>query len=88
MAYDDDNDNDIEDLEGPVECTFRGTFSVGGEYWPVVAPYSDDIGYYEIMIVDEGIIAKPSNAPMIYEEYVRAENKKDYIKEYMMKFLR
>ena len=87
QLYDDDNDDDI-DLEGPVECAFRATFNVGGEYWPVVAPYSDDdIGYYEITITDEGTAtAKPTNAPAIYEEYVRTENKEDYINKYVMKY--
>lgn len=89
VAYDDDNDDDLDDLEGPVECAFRGTFNVGGEYWPVVSPYgSSDIGYYEITITDEGLsTAKPTNEPSFnYEEYKRSENKEDYINKYVMKY--
>ena len=60
---------------------------MNNEYWPIVESWTGDIGYYEISVIDEGVsTAKPANAPVFYEEYIRKENKEDYIYEYVMKY--
>jgi len=87
IDYDDDNDDDIEGLEGNVESVLRWTARTSGEVWLVVEPYSsEDIGYYEIKIVDEGIMAKPTNTSsslegMNFHDRVKRD-KDDLLKKY------
>lgn len=56
IEHDDDNDNNIEGLEGNVESVIRWTATSTEEFYLLVIPFIPTcIGYYEIKIIDEGL---------------------------------